>query len=335
MYSSQRLFKCHLVFDEKFSCLVSVTETKIIVNMDKRTGKPARPRLSQADMARYLGRFKLKKKQRQILPRTYANSQGLSRLRLQQTVTSAPAIKKPILSNNVKARLESNLQYLLENQKMVPTRVKQAESYLSLPIDEPKRVVDQNRSGNKTSKTNTFAISRTDSSAGSRGNKHHDIEPQISGFNQNLSLVRVPTPKSPTFFGDDDSFTFDTVESQTRAGGGMKTPALSGVSSSFFKDSPNKSCEVKRRGWSMDEPNYTEPPSVSPDRYKLPQNLFRPMDSPMDSPTNSFDLFVPERHHRRTSRFVRRTRVTKSSLSRAGESPFMEQIVIQRVKHPY
>lgn len=81
----------------------------------------------------------------------------------------------------------------------------------------------------------------------------------------------------------------------------------------------------------MDEPNYTEPSSVSPDRPEFSQFALRPMDSP----PNSFNSIVPEPYHRRANRYVQMARIVKSSLSRAGESPYMEQIVIQKIKRPF
>lgn len=291
----------------------------------------SRKPISRKSMMRYLTRFKLKKKQHQIQPRTFLNSQGLTTRRLQPP---APVeAKKPIISNNVKARLESNLQYLLQNQNVIATRVKQPESYISLQVNKLKAAAKKNHGKKETSKVNANdRVTSSESGPGTKSNRN-DVN-EIRSHKSPQEPRRVRPSKSVSFeFDNSDSFDFDveTVENQIRAGYGSTAPSLSGVPSDFFKSSMNKS-PAEQFGWSFDEPKYTEPSSVSSKRFQFQPRAFKNHSKRSVSPTYSLDGFDPNPIEKNT---VRSTRVIKSSLSRVGESPFMERIVIQKVKHSY
>lgn len=115
-----------------------------------------KPRISREAIIRYLNRYTLKKKQPIIRPRTFVNSQTLTTARLQSSGKKAPQIQKPIINNNVKARLESNLEYLLEHQNANIKRVRPAESFISLKFNNPKQPVNMKRNDNvdKSSQSN-------------------------------------------------------------------------------------------------------------------------------------------------------------------------------------
>lgn len=103
----------------------------------KAENEKDRKSVSRQEMLAYLYRHKLKKKYRPIRPHTYANSLGLRTQQLQK----APSVnlKKPIINKNVKARLESDLKYLLENQSLNAARVRKPESYISLNVSNSRR----------------------------------------------------------------------------------------------------------------------------------------------------------------------------------------------------
>lgn len=109
----------------------------------KAAAAPRKP-ISREKMLEYLYRHKLKKKYRPIQPHTFANSQGLRIRQLQNE--SSDDTQKAVINKNVKARLESNLQFLLENQNLNVTRVKNPESFISLNVKKLK-------GGNKSTST--------------------------------------------------------------------------------------------------------------------------------------------------------------------------------------
>lgn len=355
--------------------------------MDKQHKDATRKKISRKEMMRYLTRFKLKKKQPRILPRTFANSQGLSIRRLQPT--PSVEIKKPIINNNVRARLESNLQYLLQNQNKVIKRFRQPESYISLKVNKTKATVNKSNGKNR----NTADEAKTGHSGGKcfgsrpdplvKSNENDVIE--IQSFKSISKSRHNSRNKANSFhFDDNSSFAFDTFENEVRAGDGSKVPSLSGVSSGFFKDSLNQNNADRKMDWSFDDPTLiTEPPSVSTERrhiwpkaidnrhkhswsesfdfngcssldFDTNENQIRAksggekrtsgqtdwskFDSQPDrSIIDSFDCFDPNQFDEQTTKksTVRKTRVITSSLSRFGESPFMEQIVIQKVKRKF
>lgn len=521
--------------------------------------------LSRAKMLRYMSRFKVKK-QPKIRPRTFVNTQGLSTARLQPS--AAPEISKPIISNNVKARIESDLNFLLENQKMIPARVRAPESYISLKIhktrpaddrsaDDDGRVGDEEKTDHEMKTRKRKAVSQRQA-AHQPGIDHHEFVnfhthpdkdktpiygrsgslfnstkksisqnppgPPIGSKSANESNVRhVKAPKadkrsnqslfdldessylippsslsqpkygskkrtatitatapeqydsdslfdfnpfesqieadfetptslrnfnkvsksaqSPNFFSpsvfqknsqsamaknksheydgesvwdanarfdktpiryrsdlsryseksnrrnqpertitskgagqvsahysntksnrsrsrvDDQksnysghssrsnrptpqkikqspSFDYNTVDDRIRAGFGTQMPTLPGVSSDFFNKSMNDDFNAKNRGWSVDEPTFTEPPSVSPSRFEFRPSASRAHFDSKSQHSNDFQLLTADAPRSSNGRAkMTRTRITKSSMSRVGESPFMEQIVIQRMKY--
>lgn len=159
--------------------------------MDEQRKPAAREPVSREKMLEYLYRHKLKKKYRPVRPHTFANSQGLSTRQLQKE----PSVdaKKPIISKNVKARLESNLQFLLENQNLNAARVRKPESFISLNV---KRL----KAGGTS--TNTKSIDGSTQT----GESHH------SGSNQDKQRKRskvtstvVSMQKSPSFHNTEQS----------------------------------------------------------------------------------------------------------------------------------
>lgn len=287
----------------------------------------SRKPISRKSMMRYLTRFKLKKKQHRIQPRTYLNSRGLCTRRLNPT---APVgIEKPIISNNVKARLESDLQYLLQNQNMIETRVKQPESYISLLDDKLNPAVESSRSGNKVIKDR---VTISESAFHSKDEVNEMRMTQSCGVDLLQKSQRVHSSKSVTFQNDGgNSFDFDTVENQIRVGYGSEAPSLTGVPSDFFHGSVNRG-QFEQFGYSFDEPNYTEPSSISSNRVHSQRNSFGKQFEGHSSPSLSLDDFDPKPVEKC---IVRKTRIIKSTISRLGESPFLERTIIQKVKHSY
>lgn len=494
-------------------------------NQSKKTKKPKL--VTRADMLRYMSRFKFKK-QRPILPRTFANTQSLSTTRLEPKPT--PKITKPILSRNVKARIESDLDFLLQNQKMIPARVKAPESYFSLQTNRTKPAATKEQSANKKKTLNkgnaeksnavnsnhwegvtsgneatddnqsasflysprnfersdrippsTISVSKqnTGNSFGHRADQTVEIldeqkakksnechgtymsksRKQTDDFSFNLPKrtpepkKRAPiAPKTANQSGGGSLFDFNTFESQINAGNRISTPSMSGVSlqncraiaqlpSSFndwsfqndefkrstskrksnvcdvdfldtpisddffdFPNSPHKQMDepkrnsnersvsrsvvrnanysdtsstrsrkysdhqklifseprnkskvsppdcpspfdfsegfvndefnAKQKGWSVDEPEFTEPPNASPSHFEFHS---RRSHSKSSTYINSkvLDRMETKTVHSSSTRRSKmsRTRITKSSIARVGESPFMEQIVIQRMKY--
>lgn len=130
--------------------------------MKKRSGS-----VSREKMFEYLYRHKLQKRYRRIRPHTYANSLGLTTQKLQKQ--SSIDVKKPIVNQNVKARLEGNLEYLLENQNLITTRVKNPASYMSLNL---KRL----KGGSHSNSASTIAKSTNGS--------NHTADTQHNGSNR-------------------------------------------------------------------------------------------------------------------------------------------------------
>lgn len=138
----------------------------------KEEKSKTRPKLTRKEMIRIMSRYVLKKKQRPILPRTYINTRGLTTARLQPTAT--PADEQPIISNTVNARLQSDLQFLLQNQQTIYRRSQPAESYFSLQIDKPNLHKNQNGSADQNQeKSNTHSSDVAPSSK-----SDHDIVEQ-------------------------------------------------------------------------------------------------------------------------------------------------------------
>lgn len=119
---------------------------------------------------------------------------------------------------------------------------------------------------------------------------------------------------------DDISFEFNTVENDIRAGGGSVAPSISWNSSQL---------SANRKRWHFDEPRYTEPSSVSSSRFK-----YRPASHFGQRTVNCHEIESIEKIERLRSGMVRTQRVVKKQMSLPGQSPFMEEIVIQRMKHP-
>lgn len=495
-------------------------------NQSKTTKKP-KP-VTRADMLRYMSRFKFKK-QRSILPRTYANTQGLSTTRLEPKPT--PKITKPILNRNVKARIESDLDFLLQNQKMIPARVKAPESYFSLQTNRTKPAAAKEQSANKKKTLNkgnaeesnaantnyweggtsgneaiddnqsasilhsprnfkrsnrifpsTISVSKqnTGNSFGQRADQTIEIHDKqkarkpnechgthsgnsrkrTDDFSFNLPK-QTPEPKKRAAVasktdnrsGGGSLFDFNTFGSQINAGNRISTPSVSGVSLqnrtaiaqlpnsysgwSFQNDefqrstskhksnvydvdfldtpisddffdfpySPHKQMDepkrnsnertvsrsvvrnanysdtsstrgrkysdhqklnlseprnksrvsipnclspsfdfskgfvndefnAKQTGWSVDEPEFNEPPNASPSHFEFHS---RHSHSKSSTSINSKAIDRMETKTIRSSSTrpskMSHTRITKSSIAVAGESPFMEQIVIQRMKY--
>lgn len=112
-----------------------------------RQKKRQSTRTKREKMLRYLNRFKLKKKQIKYKPRTYANLQGINSLRSQNAVNiEAP---KPIIRESVKARLDCNLNALLQldNEKKINDnirRIKPQESYINMEMNVARKKPKQN-----------------------------------------------------------------------------------------------------------------------------------------------------------------------------------------------
>lgn len=163
----------------------------------KADARDARKPVSREKMLEYLYRHKLKKKYRPVRPHTFANSQGLSTRQLQRE----PSIdaKKPIINKNVKARLESNLQFLLENQNLNAARVKKPESFISLNV---KRL----KSGGTTTKSNDGSTQTGESRhSGSNQNKRRGPSTVISMQKSPASASNRLSSKSVAFHNAEQS----------------------------------------------------------------------------------------------------------------------------------
>lgn len=114
-----------------------------------RQKKGQSTRHTREEMLRYLNRFKLKKKQIKYKPRTYANLQGINSLRSQNAVNIEP--QKPVIKERVKARLNCNLNALLQLDNEINSnnrRTKPQESYINMELNvarkNPNRKSQQN-----------------------------------------------------------------------------------------------------------------------------------------------------------------------------------------------
>lgn len=282
--------------------------------------------MSREKMIRYFARHKLKKKQPRIRPRTFLNTQGLCTARLKPaTQTSKNEGHKPVINNNVKARLESNLKHLLEHQNGVVRRVKPAESYFSLKFDKPKipKNAKQTANENQSHQSNKTQKSELRPSE-SRKENSNDGE-SFSFPTRPYKPKQVQRkPSSPLVVDTPSSFGFDTIKDQIRAGDGYATPFLSGFRSDFSKNFDNND-------FFFDEPTFTEPPSVSPSNFDFsPPCQFRPKPPHPKSSKH----FRTEHSGSIVSNASgkTRTRIIKTSISRFGGSPIMQKIVIQKIK---
>lgn len=377
------------------------TSTKIQIKfkIDKIMDKPKKDvpfikPISRKNIMRYLTRFKLQKKQHKIQPRTFSNSLGLSIRRLEST--KSVENKTPIINSNVKARLESNLQYLLQNQNNLVKRIKQPESYVSLAVN---KINASKRYG----KSETV-INRAKNDENQTKSSASCSDPRIRS-NENGVVLSVPhtqmsrkdyTQVSKSFQSNDNSsFAFDTIQNQVRAEFGNAKLASSG---DFFNKPENKNRTDNQMDWFSDEqPSVSSRNNPSKDSMRFISKQLNVNNSFFDlstdknhirngyknksnksisPPTDPFDDFDPnifdpeqrnkqKRHtniqtkmskchynsHRLISKSyedsisfvdratnkstVQKLRVIKSSISRIGESPFMEKMVIQKVKRSY
>lgn len=223
--------------------------------------KKQRKSISRAEMMRYMARHKLKKKQPRIQPRTYANTQGLSTARLQPA--SQPQIKKPIVHQNVKARLESDLEHLLENQGKLIRRVRAPESYVSIQTDKSKLPklpnVSHGESAENQSKKRTLKkstpVQRINLTKKDGKSPSSLLSPSRTVYTLSSSASQVSNLRS---------FEIDTIKNRIQAGEGTVTPALSGVPSEFYELSTTKR-RNEQKNWAFDEPQISEPLSLVDD----------------------------------------------------------------------
>lgn len=247
-----------VVYFARISFTSSVDSKTSSMNANSKHGQTRKP-LSRVDMIRYLSRHKLKKKQPLILPRTFANTQGLSTAHLQPV--SQPETKKPIISTNVKARLECDLEHLLENQKNTSRRVRAPESYISIQTDRSKlpklpNVLMNEQSAELQNKNREIdkskapkQINLTSSTKNSGKSSSSTLRP-----NQTKGVVKMPSTTSQI------DRSFNTNVNQIRAGNGSASLALSGVPSEFFELSTTQR-RAEQKDWSFDEPKLAEPSS--------------------------------------------------------------------------
>lgn len=255
----------------------------------KSKGRQKQKPVSRDEMIRYMTRHKLKKKQPQIRPRTYANTQGLSTTRLKPA--AQPETKKPIISNNVKARLECNLEYLLENQSKMVRRARAPESYISIHTDKSKlpklpKLPKMSKLPKSPKLPNVLQEKSAEIQREKRATDKTAAVEQIDltssmksdGISFNLSfrpsrtrqVYKIPSLASQV----DDTKTQDDVDSvQIRAESGAATPAMSCVSSEFFEMSTNKRRD-KQKDWGFIDPEITEPSSFEfePDEFLKPKS---------------------------------------------------------------
>lgn len=136
--------------------------------------------------------------------------------------------------------------------------------------------------------------------------------------------VRRDTSPTPISIDDDSSITFDTFQNDVRAGFESDALALSGVSSDFFKGSA-KSYVAKEKGWDFDTPKYTEPSSASLSRNESRSRLV--------AKHNEKDFFMVNQSNKSNNSHISRTKIIKSTISRGDQSPFMEQILLQKTRY--
>lgn len=359
--------------------------------------------ISHKEMFRYLSRFKLKKKQRQIAPRTFANTQGLTTDRLQ--AKAQPEFKKPLINNNVRARLESDLQYLLEHQPTVVTRVKHPESYFSLTLGKRRRPIDQSISNDcAASNTNISDVveesfsARTHTNTQTHRTEQAKDKPHLrSALSDELSLFAldmleeqnrpVPLTGKSVDWSDIGSYCFDAPFENNTATDGinrslslpkattpfstfeqtrkMKPRVSSTIShndersllafstyddrhnadpfldefdldaSDFRGTSMNNSSAVGRTNWSRHQSKGAMLLNPSPCFSFSPQSL---MTNPETNRKRYYKQSravdcVESKSSRSQINEKTRTRTITKSIGRVGESPFMEQIVIQKIKY--
>lgn len=355
--------------------------------MDEQKKADARKPVSREAMLAYLYRHKLKKKYRPIRPHTYANSFGLSTRQLQKS--PLVNLKKPIINKNVKARLEGDLQYLLDNQSVNVARVKNPESYISLYVNRPKQSdkststitsvqaeSDWSSSAVHARKSTSPASSLLSLKSVTRHNAERFMPPptlpsksrKIGKINQKkqphevLSFERLPISKqtpplasnrssrSNSFhhIDDADSFNFHNIENQNRADHRFAsyTSSKSGKKDkgkhrpekhlySRVHTSPSATSHRSTRPLSFDfDPSQTQNQHVPPSSIDPDPSFGFEFQQPRCH-SESFENFQSKPPSHRSSKRTIQTRIVKSCVSRVGESPFMEQIVIQRMKHKH
>lgn len=157
---------------------------------------------------------------------------------------------------------------------------------------------------------------------------------QSRGYHKSRKSKKPVSNHLPTPFtiGSDSQYDYHTIHGQIRAGYGNEAPSLSGISSEFYKRSTNSEFDARQKGWSIDEPKYTEPPSVPSSRFEYP-TFSRQRQSKPKSLVMNTDRMETYAMRNSSSGRTTRTRIMSKSLSRIGESPFMEKIVIQQIKY--
>lgn len=206
-----------------------------------------------------------------------------------------------------------------ENHTPFPLSFKSSKSFISSK-DQSKRVPAQKISNNNGIGDNSHL--KTQSSDPFRGYyKSRKKKKPVSNH--------LPTPFT---IRSDSQYDYHTINDQIRAGYGNEAPSLSGISSEFFERSTNSEFDAQQKGWSIDEPKYTEPPSVPSSRFEYPTFSRRRQPMPKSHVMNTKRMeTMRSSSSGRTE--TTRTRIMSRSLSRIGESPFIEQIVIQRTKY--
>lgn len=148
---------------------------------------------------------------------------------------------------------------------------------------------------------------------------------------------QLPSLASP--FDDNSSFHFDTTQNRNRVYHRIAKSSLPGMQRNLFdQDSEfsdhNRRFDEPDRNRQFDEPELTESPRATLNHFKVP---FSP---PVAHPktlkrvvAESFESFETRNSHRTRTRT--RTRVTRQAISHPGESPFAEQIIIEKVKKPF
>lgn len=120
-------------------------------------------------------------------------------------------------------------------------------------------------------------------------------------------------PSPPSQLDSISSFDSDTAQNQFRGGHGSFAPSLSGIQSDLFDQNNDERRHI-------DESIFKKPSSVFSNHLKRPSR--RVETETLENLTNS--------NGRQT-----RTRIVRSALSRNGESPYAEQIIIQKIKKPF
>lgn len=186
------------------------------------------------EMLRYLNRFKLRKKQIPYKPRTFANMQGLNSLRSQNSVDVEP--KKAIISDRVKARLNCNLNALLENQSIAGMkRQRPPESYINM--ERNKRMFNRKEPEPKKARCETQGQSiPAESQVGAAGHSEEfrleDDEEEPLGqnaeavFQENFFSHRQSpsTQERRISFDSNEQFSFNAFENINRNNDITPTP---------------------------------------------------------------------------------------------------------------